>query len=269
MVIEKANPAGIVGEPMPSGGDADSSQSGQEDQSEHHSREMPFLDHLEELRRRIIASLIAIVIGCAVCFYFSDTILDILTRPAKSLGVPIVNMRVVGMFLVKLHIALAGGLVLALPVALYQLWRFVSPGLLRHERRYAVGIACASTCGFLAGASIAYFFVFPGAIRFLYSMSADYVTNYYSINDYIGFLLRLLLAFGAVFQLPVVAWFLARLGLVTPAFLRKNRKYAVVIVFILAAILTPGPDPLSQMMMAVPLMILYEISILVAKTARR
>lgn len=263
-----ARPPEIADEPSTPGPTSDAEDSPQKDLEEHYSREMPFLDHLEELRRRIIVSLVAAVIGCAICFYFSDVILDILTRPAKALGVPIVNMRVVGMFLVKLHIALVGGVVLALPVAFYQMWRFASPGLRRHERRYALGIACASTSGFLAGASIAYFFVFPGAIRFLYSMSADYVTNYYSINDYIGFLLRLLLGFGAVFQLPIVAWFLARLGLVTPAFLRKNRKYALVIVFIVAAILTPGPDPLSQLMMAVPLMVLYEISILVAKTAR-
>jgi len=233
------------------------------------SPEMPFLDHLEELRWRIIKALIAFSIGCVICFYTSDIILNVLTRPAKQIGIPIVNMRVVGMFMVKLNIALVGGIILALPVVLYQLWRFVAPGLLRQERRYMMTILPAATLGFLTGAAIAYVFVLPAALRFLSAMSADYVTNYYNINDYIGFLLRLILAFGLVFELPVISWFLAKLGILTPAFLRHNRKYAIIIIFIVAAILTPGPDPISQLMMAVPLLMLYEVSIFVTKIAQR
>jgi sec-independent protein translocase protein TatC len=235
----------------------------------HEEAGMPFLDHLEELRWRIIKSLIAIGVGCIICFYASDTILNILVRPAKQIGIPIMNMRVIGMFMVKLNIALVGGIILALPIVLYQLWSFVAPGLLSRERRYVQIVIPASVLGFLIGAAIAYFLVLPGALRFLSAMSADYVTNYYSIGDYVGFLLRLILAFGVVFELPVIAFFLAKFGILTPELLRHYRRYAIVAIFLVAAILTPGPDPLSQLMMAIPLLILYEVSIFVAKIAQR
>ena len=231
---------------------------------------MPFLDHLEELRWRILKGLAGVVVGAIVCAVFSDTILKVLTSPIAGIEPrPIlIYLKPMGMFLVKLNIALVGGIVLALPLLIYQLWQFVAPGLMRNERHYVVFTILSSTVCFVLGALVAYFGVVPLALGFLTELSAGTdVAAQFDIGYYIGFVLRLLVAFGAVFELPVLTFFLARVGVVTASLMRRGRRYAIVVGFVLAALLTP-PDPISQMMMALPLVMLYEISIWVARWAQ-
>jgi len=229
---------------------------------------MPFLDHLEELRRRILISLAGVVAGATVCYVFSDLILAILIRPVTILGIELITLRPIGMFMVKLKTSLVGGIILALPLVVYQIWAFVAPGLLERERRYVPGVISLTVFCFLIGALVAYFGVFPLALRFLAGMATEGIRNQFNINDYIGFMLRLLLAFGAVFELPMLPFFLTKIGLLSPEFLRRQRKYAIVGVVVVAAVLTP-PDVFSQLMMAFPLLVLYEISILVSMVAIR
>ena len=232
---------------------------------------MPFLDHLEELRWRILKSLSGVVVGAIVCALFSDALLRLLTLPAEDMKVPpeLITLKPMGMFVVKLNIALVGGLLVALPIVFHQLWLFVAPGLYRNEKRYVVFIICSSILCFAAGAAVAYFAVIPIALGFLVGMtSGTGVIPQFDIGLYIGFVLRLLLAFGVVFELPVATFFLSKVGLLTADRMRAGRRYAILIGFVLAALLTP-PDPISQLMMALPLILLYQMSIWVAKFAAR
>ena len=151
---------------------------------------------------------------------------------------------------------------LACPVIFSQIWRFVAPGLFKHEKKVLIPFTFLSTCCFIGGAAFGYLVVFPPAFRFLVGYSNEYLTSLPSVSEYFSLATRLLLAFGAIFEMPILMVFLAKIGLVSVAFLNRNRKYAVLINFIIAAILTPTPDIVNQMMMGIPLLILYEISVL-------
>lgn len=157
--------------------------------------------------------------------------------------------------------ALVAGVVLASPVLFWQFWRFVAPGLYRHEKKVILPFVVFSTLFFLGGAAFGYSVVFPPAFRFLVGYSTDYLTPMPAVNEYFSLAIRLLIAFGVVFELPILMVFLAKIGLVDSAFLRRNRKYAVLLNFVIAAILTPTPDVVNQLLMAVPLVVLYEISV--------
>ena len=240
----------------------------EDEETQQGEREMAFLDHLEELRWRILKALAAVVVGAILCFSFSDYLLHVLTAPIRSIGPPLklIFLHPVGMFLVRLELSLVSGLVLALPIVLYQAWQFIAPGLLKQERRYVLPVIFLTLLCFLVGASLAYWVVIPIALRFLSGMGTADIAPQFDIGKYIGFLLRLIVAFGLVFELPMVSYFLTKMGILTPAFMRRARKYAVIGVFVIAAVLTP-PDIFSQLMMAVPLLGLYEISILVCGLA--
>jgi sec-independent protein translocase protein TatC len=150
---------------------------------------------------------------------------------------------------------------LAAPVIFSQLWRFVAPGLYKHEKKVLIPFSLLSTVCFLGGAAFGYLVVFPPAFRFLVGYNNDYLTSLPGVSEYFSLATRLLLAFGAIFEMPILMVFLAKIGLVNVSFLNRNRKYAILINFIIAAILTPTPDVVNQMMMGIPLMILYEISV--------
>jgi apolipoprotein N-acyltransferase len=242
---------------------------------------MPFLDHLEELRWRLLKGLAGVVVGAALCGIYSDEILRFLVEPIRGVNplmrlfklevidppIRLIYLKPMGMFMVKLQIALVGGAILALPLLLYQLWLFVAPGLFDKERYYVAFIIFSSTVCFLLGAVVAHSGVVPLSFRFLISLGEGVdIEPQFDIGFYIGFVLRLLVAFGVVFELPVATFFLAKVGVVTPEAMRSGRRYAVVVGFVLAALLTP-PDPISQLMMALPLIVLYELSIWVAKVA--
>ncbi len=154
------------------------------------------------------------------------------------------------------------GILLASPVIFYQAWQFIAPGLYRHEKRILVPFTMLSTICFVGGAMFGYFVVFPPAFRFLVGYSNDFLTSLPSVSEYFSLALRLLIAFGVVFEMPIVMVFLAKMGIIDVSFLNRNRKYAILIIFVIAAILTPTPDIVNQLMMGVPMMVLYELSLL-------
>jgi len=233
-------------------------------------KEMPFLDHLEELRWRIIKSLAAVGAAALLSFYFSGDLLDVLTRPVKLFrpSPELIYLSPFGMFMVRINVSIAAGIILALPVIFYQAWAFVAPGLLEHERRYVPYVVGLSVFCFVLGALMAYFVVAPLAIRFMVRMGTPDIVPRWDIGKYIGMLLRLVLAFGIIFELPIASYFLSRLGIIGPGSMRRGRRYAVVLMFVLSGLLTP-PDVLSQIFMALPLVLLYEVSILIASKAQR
>ena len=224
--------------------------------------EMGFLDHLEELRWRIIKGLLAIIIGSAVSFGFIDQILEILLKPttATSYRIALQVLSVQGMFLIKWFIAFISGFVLAMPVVVYQIWRFVTPGLKINEKRYALPVVLFACISFITGVSFGYLILIPFSLDFFSGMGAGLVENNFSITYYFSFLTWLLLGAGLVFQLPVLSLFLSAIGVLTPPFMRHYRRHAIVTILILSSFITP-PDPVSMLMMAVPLVVLYEISI--------
>ena len=228
---------------------------------------VPFTDHLEELRSRLIVCFIAVGIGFFVCYGFKVKLFEILIAPlisAMGKGEKLIFTAIPEAFFTYLKVSLLGGLMLSAPVVIYEFWMFVAPGLYKKERRILFPIILLSTIFFVGGALFGYFVVFPFGFQFLLGFASDTIRPMPTMKEYLGFSAKLLLAFGLVFELPLVITSLARLGLVTVNFLKKNRKYAILIFFIGAAILTP-PDVVTQIMMALPLMGLYEISILGAK----
>lgn len=229
---------------------------------------LSFTEHLEELRKRVIRCVIAIVIGFSISYAFSKTIYDFLARPlinALPPGSSLIFTTPTEAFLTYLKTAFFAGILLASPVILHQVWRFITPGLYEKERRSVTPFMIISAFLFLAGAAFGYYFVLPSAFRYLMGFASSSIHALPSMKEYFSFASMFLFAFGIIFELPIFILFLAKLGIVTYPMLRKFHKYAIILCFFLAAVLTPGPDPFSQIMMAVPLLILFEVSLLLAK----
>ena len=223
---------------------------------------MGFLEHLEELRWRLIKSFVSIIFGSILSFSFIDKILSILLLPTLETTIPI-NIQVLsvqGMFIIKWFISFISGFILAFPVLIYQLWKFISPGLKVNEKKYVFPIVFFSFSSFVIGISFGYFVLIPFSLEFFSSIGMGNIENNYSIQYYFSFLSWLLLGSGVIFQLPVVSLMLSALGLLTPAFMRHYRRHSIVSIFILSSFITP-PDPVSMLIMAVPLILLYELSI--------
>ncbi|MBN1781728.1 twin-arginine translocase subunit TatC [bacterium] len=233
-------------------------------------REMPFLDHLEELRIRILKCLGAAVLFTVGIFPFSEKLLNLLTQPNDQLKNPaeIIFLKPTGALMVRMEASLVAGLILASPVIFYQLWQFVAPGLMPNERKYFIPGLLSTTLCFTAGMGFSYYILIPTVLPILYGMGTETIMAKINLNDYIGFVLRLILVGGVIFELPVISFVLTRIGVLSPDFLIKYRRYSIVLIFILAALLTP-PDPASQIMMAIPLILLYEFSILVSRMAKK
>jgi sec-independent protein translocase protein TatC len=237
-------------------------------------KEMSFFEHLEELRWRIIRSLISVVVGTIVCWVFIDWMMnDVLLRPIISLNanltagmhpIHLQNLKPFGQLMLYMEVAIIGGIILSFPYILYQLWAFIAPGLMPKERKYIKWVVFFSTFCFFAGIVFAYFVMVPAALMFFAGFGTREIQDNIAINEYMSFIVSVLLAAGVVFELPMVSWFLSKLGILTPAFMRKYRRHAIVVIFFLAAILTPGTDPVSQVLLAIPLMALYEVSIWVS-----
>ncbi len=228
---------------------------------------IPFTAHLDELRHRLIVSFIAVVAGFVICYGFRERIFAILTRPlvkAMSRGDTLVFTGLPEAFVTYLKVSFLAGLILATPVIIYQFWMFVAPGLYRRERRFLLPIVIISALFFIGGALFGYFIVFPFGFKFFLSFANAHIRALPSMKEYLGFAAKMLLAFGLIFELPLIITFLARLGLISAQLLTRNRKYAILIIFIVSAILTP-PDVVTQCMMAVPLLVLFEISIVGAR----
>jgi sec-independent protein translocase protein TatC len=247
---------------------------------------IPITEHLDELRKRIIISLIALVISFGICFYFSETIFKLLVLPLNStlkfsLKMPFVIIKNTNpsqglVFLapaealwMHIKISLISGFVISSPIIFYEAWRFVSPGLLTKEKKYALPFVIITTSLFLMGAVFCFIIVLPFAIKFLLTYKTETIKPMLSVGRYIDFCLKFIIAFGAIFQLPVILVFLTKTGIVTPDFLSKNRKYAILLAFVIAAILTPTPDAFNQTIMALPMILLYEAGIWASRILTR
>ncbi|MEP0860899.1 MAG: twin-arginine translocase subunit TatC [Ignavibacterium sp.] len=236
----------------------------------YEEKEMTFIEHLEELRWRIIYSLIGIVIGTIVAWIFIDFLVEeILLRPAKENGVSLQNLKPFGQIFLYFQIALIAGLILSIPNVFYQFWKFISPALRKHERKYILAIVIFTTVCFLAGIAFAYFVMLPLALSFAAQFGTQTIKNEFAVDEYMSIIISVMLAAGLVFELPMLSFFLSKLGILKPSFMRKYRKHSIVIIMVAAAILTPGTDPVSQVILAVPLVLLYEISILVSKFSQK
>ncbi len=247
---------------------------------------MPFLGHLEELRKRIMVSLAAVGIGFALCFNYSESILGFLLLPLRTHLVlvrkypfltfstakeipSLIFLAPAEAFWMHMKLAFFAALFLSLPLLFHQLWQFVAPGLLPKEKKYVVPFVAVSTALFVAGSTFCLLIVLPFALQFLLTYKTEHMKPMLSIGNYMDFTIKFLLAFGLIFELPLAMVLATRLGLLTPDFLARNRKYAVLVNFIVAAILTPTPDVFNQCLMAVPLCLLYEVGIIASRLLRK
>ena len=223
---------------------------------------MPFLDHLEELRWRLVKSLGTILLGAAVTFYYIDPLIDFLIKPTQNLESPmdLQVLKVQGMFMIKWGIALIGGIVLTIPVLTYHIWKFIAPGLYMNERRYVSPLIIFTYLSFLIGLTFAYKVMIPFSLEFFTSVGMEGIQNNFSINYYFNFVTWLMIGSGLIFELPVLVFILSLFGLLTPEFMAHYRKHAIVIILVLSAFITP-PDPVSLVLMSIPLLLLYELSI--------
>ncbi|MBW2108866.1 MAG: twin-arginine translocase subunit TatC [Deltaproteobacteria bacterium] len=228
---------------------------------------LPFTAHLEELRKRLIVCFIAVGIGFCICYGFSKQLFELLMHPLLLAMPPEEKLVYTGLpeaFFTYLKVAFLAGLLLAVPVIMYELWMFIAPGLYDKERRWVIPVVFLSSVFFVGGALFGYFVVFPFGFKFFMGFASDAIRPLPSMKEYLAFSTKLLFAFGIVFELPLFVTFLAKLGIVDVAFLKAKRKYALLLFFVFAAILTP-PDVITQVMMAAPLIILYEVSIVGAR----
>ena len=230
---------------------------------------MTVIEHLTELRYRMIVSAIAFLAGSIVAYIFYGTILDILQWPLDDAGTIAgrkVELSVKGVttaFLVQLKVSIFGGFVLALPVILFQLWRFITPGLAPKEKRYAIPFVAGSLGLFVLGAVFAYL-VLPQALGFLFGFARD-LNQILFIDEYVGFVMFMVIAFGITFEFPMLLLFLGAAGVISSGWLRKYRRHAFVVVFIIAAVATPSQDPYTMAMMAIPLYLMYEGALLIIR----
>ncbi len=232
---------------------------------------MPLTEHLRELRTRIIKSVIAVVVGAGISFYFSNKIFEFLKEPVtKSYPqVELITLSPTEPLFILIKITFIVGLISASPVILYQIWKFVEPALYPHEKKLFIPILLSSIVLFIAGASFAYFAVLPVALKFLIGIGFSQLnaTPFLSVGMYVGFVLKMVLGFGIAFEMPIALYMLQRAGIVREEQLKKFRRYFIVVAFVIGALI--APDVATQILMAVPLLILYEISILLGKFANK
>jgi sec-independent protein translocase protein TatC len=230
---------------------------------------MPFMEHLGELRTRIVRSLFWLLGGTFIAFFRAEQITDYLARPVTKLGYKLVFTAPAEAFWVQMKVAIIVGLFLSAPGILWQVWAFVAPGLHEHEKKYAAPFVIIGSLMFIAGGAFSLFVVTPYAIQFLLSYARDTLQPMITLENHIDFLLKFTLAFGLVFELPLIITLLARMGVVTSKQLARNRKYAILGAFIAGAVLTPTPDAFNQTLMAGPLILLYEVGIICARVFGR
>ena len=246
---------------------------------------LPLTEHLSELRKRILISITVLFIVFILFFNYSERFFDILTFPLKSeitldtsnpyihlkekTPISLVFLAPAEAFWMHMKVSFVASFICALPLIFYQLWRFISPGLMSNEKKYLMPFLFASTSLFLVGSLFCFVVILPFAMTFLLGYKTGNLTPMISVGSYIDFCLKFILAFGAIFELPLVIIFLTKFGVVSPDSLKKHRKYAILFSFIVAAILTPTPDAFNQLLMAVPIIILYEVGILLSMLIQR
>jgi sec-independent protein translocase protein TatC len=240
-----------------------------EDEPAHDEHELPkmsFLDHLEELRKRLLISVVAIFVGFLVCWHYADKIFGLIQEPLLKFlpnGDHLAYTKLTGPFFMYMKVAFFAGLFLAAPVILLQLWLFIAPGLYKGERRYAAPFIIFASLFFLAGGYFGYRIILPSTCSFFVETGKQF-KQMIVIDDYFSFASTIIMASGLVFETPILIFFLARLGIVTPAFLLQKFKFAIVLAFIISAIVTPTPDMVTQTALALPMIVLYALGILIA-----
>ena len=236
-------------------------------------QELTIIQHLGELRRRVLISVVALIVGSAVSFAFFRQLIEILVRPARDLQTgaagQLVFTEVTELLGISIKVSFLAGFILAFPVILYQVIMFVAPGLTSREKRYLLGFLPGAMIAFVAGVAFAYFVMTPPALHFLLTFGDDVATPMIRVSNIVNLMVRLLFWMGLVFETPLVIYLLAQLGVVNARMLARFRRYWVVVAFILAAIITPTFDPVNQALVAVPLLVLYELGVLLAKWVGR
>ena len=238
----------------------------EEEAEEADDRPMGLMDHLSELRGRLVRCCLAVMVGFMACWVVVDPIFDALVDPLLKVlpdGSHAIYTTLPEGFFTRMHIAFVAGVFVSSPVIFYQIWSFIAPGLYEEEKRHILPVAFMSAFFFISGGAFCYFVVFPQAFAFFVSYATDSIVAMPKVSDYLSFVLKLILAFGLVFEMPLFAFFLARMGIITAELMRRVRRYAILGIFIVAAILSP-PDVVSQLLMAAPMLVLYEVSIYVA-----
>lgn len=234
---------------------------------------MTLTEHLEELRWCILKSVLAVVLASCACFYFADAIFDFVVAPLRQNlqpGQNLIGTGVTEAFFVEIKVALAAGVLFASPVIFYQIWRFIAPGLSRQERRWVLPFVFSATFFFVAGAFFCYRFVLPVAFKyFIEQYESMGVSPAIRIGEYFTFFFRMVLAFSGTFELPVFTYFLVRVGIWDYRFMLRSFRYALVAIFVVAAMLTPTPDVINQSLLAVPMIVLYLLSIGIAYIWRK
>jgi len=230
---------------------------------------MSFLDHLDELRKRLIACVWGLLVGCVIGFIFVQRIQNFIWMPLyenlhATNGAKFMFTTGFEPFMLTMKIGALAGLMIALPFVVYQLWLFIAPGLYTHEKKLAVPFVVFCTLFFLMGAAFSHYAAFPWTWKFFLGWETEYMEFRPSIGEVFGLYVKMMLGFGLIFQMPMVVFFLARMGVVTAGFMVRNTKYAVLIIFIVAAVVSPGTDVVSQCLMAGPMLGLYGLSVLVA-----
>jgi sec-independent protein translocase protein TatC len=234
------------------------------------NNDMSIVDHLEELRWRILKSLVSILLMSVLTFNFANFLVDILIKPASQINSDL-NLQVLtiqGMFLLKWNLAIIGGIILSLPVITVQVWKFLSPGLYDKEKKILVPLILTAFICFILGGIFSYKVILPFSLDFFASMITADIQNNFSINYYFSFVLSLMIGAGLIFELPVASFLFSSIGLINPEFLKTYRREAIAITVVLSAIITP-PDPISLIIMSIPMLILYEISIAVSWFANK
>lgn len=225
------------------------------------------IEHFEALRRSIIISVVAIMVAGFICFAYNEQILSFIISPLRGLNEQLVVTGVTEAFFVKLKLSFLTGFIFAFPIVVWSLWGFFKPALYPSERKYIYLLFPITMILFIGGVVFAYFGILPLVLNFFIYIAGSNLDTMFKVDQYVSFVMAFTIPFGIVFELPVIVFFLVKIGWVTKEAMAKNRKYAILVIFILAAALTPGPDPISQLMMGIPVYLLYEISILVAHFA--
>lgn len=233
----------------------------EEVQTETEVSEMSIVDHLEELRRRLIICIIAIAVGSTAAYFYAQELVHFITLPAGKLY----YLNPAEAFFTYLKVSFFAGFLLVLPIVLYQVWAFVVPALTKQERNMGIVLIPSSVLLFFAGLAFSYFFVLPAGIKFFMGFATEDLQPMFSLGQYLSFVISFLIPFGFIFELPLFVLVLAKMGVIGSAFLIAKRKVVIVAAFVIGAVISPTPDVFSQSMVAIPVLVLYEFSILVVK----
>ena len=240
-----------------------------DEESDDDDEPMTLMGHLNELRRRLFRIVIIVILGFVAFYGVAEQLYAYLSAPLQAqlpAGSKLIYTSPAGAFFTYMKVALVASLFGTSPISFYQVWAFIAPGLYKEEKRAVIPLAFFSSIFFISGAAFCFFTVFPIAFKFFMGFATDTIVPMISVEEYLGFALKLLIAFGVVFEMPLFAYFLSRFGILSPDFMRRQRRYAILLIFIVAAILTP-PDVFSQCLMAIPMLLLYEVSIYVSAIA--